>query len=406
MSRYAKGPFAVDWEDRYDFAELRRQRVAKAHAALAESEADGLLVWKDENVRYLTALRAQLIAGKTTSLNGAILVPGEDPILLGSGGEIDKAKIGMSWIAEAHAVPIMEQRELVDGFVKDILTPILANRGLTSGKLAVDQANISFIHSLQSHLPDLELVDGDTVMQAARWLKTDLEVAIIEEACAIGDSVTQRALDEAKAGRRELEIAGDAMQTLFYLGGEMAHVTTPFVASGEHMSPPHRLATDKIVRNSDLVFIDIGAMWNGYFSDIGRTTIVGKPSKDQKKIYTAVYEGLMAGIEKMRPGNTNQDCADAIINKVGDYGLAEHLFSLFIGHGIGMGANEPPYIGETLPGSTVYEFEPNQVFAVEPLVWVPDVRGGGGVRIEDMVLITDGAPHLLSRVEYEEKLML
>ncbi len=406
MSRYAKGPFAVDWEDRYDFAELRRQRVAKAQAALAESEADGMLVWKDENVRYLTALRAQLIAGKTTSLNGAILVPGEDPILLGSGGEIDKARMGMSWIAEAHAVPIMEQRELVDGFVKNILTPILANRGLTSGKLAVDQANISFIHSLQAHLPDLELVDGDTVMQKARWLKTDLEVAIIEEACAIGDSVTQRALDEAKAGRRELEIAGDAMQTLFYLGGEMAHVTTPFVASGEHMSPPHRLATDKIVRNSDLVFIDIGAMWNGYFSDIGRTTIVGKPSKDQKKIYTAVYEGLMAGIDKMRPGNTNQDCADAIINKVGDYGLADHLFSLFIGHGIGMGANEPPYIGETLPGSTVYEFQPNQVFAVEPLVWVPNVRGGGGVRIEDMVLITDGAPHLLSRVEYEEKLML
>ena len=406
MSRYAKGPFAVDWEDRYDLAELRRQRVERSHQALADSEADGLLVWKDENVRYLTALRAQLIAGKTTSLNGAILVPGEGPILLGSGGEIDKARAGMSWIGEAHAVPIMEQRELVDGFVKDTLSPILANRGLTSGKLAVDQANISFIQALGRHLPDLELIDGDEVMQQARWIKSDIEVAIIEEACAIGDSVTQRALDGTRAGRRELEIAGDAMQTLFYLGGEMAHVITPFVASGEHMSPPHRLATDKIVRNGDLVFIDIGAMWNGYFADIGRTTIVGKPSQDQKKIYTAVYEGLMAGIAKMRPGNTNQDCADAIINKIGDHGLADHLFSLFIGHGIGMGANEPPYIGETLPGATVYEFQPNQVFAVEPLVWVPDIRGGGGVRIEDMVLITEDEPHLLSRVEYEDRLLM
>ncbi|MDH5423320.1 MAG: Xaa-Pro peptidase family protein, partial [Acidimicrobiia bacterium] len=393
-------------EDRYDFAELRRQRVERSHQALADSDADGLLVWKDENVRYLTALRAQLIAGKTTSLNGAILVPGEDPILLGSGGEIDKARVGMSWIGEAHAVPIMEQRELVDGFVRDILSPILANHRLTSGKLAVDQANISFIQALRRHLPDLELADGDEVMQKARWIKSDLEVAIIEEACAIGDSVTQRALDGTKVGRRELEIAGDAMQTLFYLGGEMAHVITPFVASGEHMSPPHRLATDKIVRNGDLVFIDIGAMWNGYFADIGRTTIVGKPSPDQKKIYTAVYEGLMAGIDKMRPGNTNQDCAEAIINKVGDYGLADHLFSLFIGHGIGMGANEPPYIGETLPGATVYEFRPNQVFAVEPLVWVPDVRGGGGVRIEDMILITDTEPHVLSRVEYEDRLLI
>ncbi len=406
MSRYARGPFAVDWEDRYDFGELRRQRVARAQEALAASEADGLLVWKDENVRYLTSLRAQLIAGKTTSLNGALLAPGGDPVLLGSGGEIDKARFGMTWIGEAHAVPIMEQRELVDGFVKNILTPILAERGLTSGKLAVDQANISFIRSMRRHLPDLELVDGDTVMQQARWIKSDLEVAVIEEACAIGDSVTQRALDGTKAGRRELEVAGDAMQTLFHLGGEMAHVITPFVASGEHMSPPHRLATDKIIRNQDLCFIDIGAMWNGYFADIGRTTIVGRPSREQQRIYTAVYEGLMAGIATMRPGKTNQDCADAIIAKIADYGLEDHLFSLFIGHGIGMGANEPPYIGETLPGATVYEFQPNMVFAVEPLVWVPDVRGGGGVRIEDMVLVTDGDPHLLSRVEYEEKLLL
>ncbi len=380
--------------------------MAKAQQALASSDADAVLVWKDENVRYLTALRAQLIAGKTTSLNGALLTSGEDPILLASGGEVDKAAFGMSWIGEAHAVPIMEQRELVDGFVTGTLTSLLGERGLTSGKLAVDQANISFIESVRAHLPDVELVDGDTIMQQARWIKTDLEVAVIEEACAIGDSVTQRALDEARAGRRELEVAADAMQTLFQLGGEMAHVTTPFVASGEHMSPPHRLATDKIIRNQDLCFIDIGAMWNGYFADIGRTTIVGAPSKKQQQIYTAVYEGLMAGIEKMRPGFTNQDCADAIIAKIGDHGLEDHLFSLFIGHGIGMGANEPPYIGETLPGTTTYEFQPNMVFAVEPLVWVPEVRGGGGVRIEDMVLITEGDPHLLSRVEYEERLLL
>lgn len=406
ISRYAKGPFAVDWEDRYDFDRLRRDRVAKAQDSLRASGSDALLVWKDENVRYLTGLRAQLIAGKTTSLNGSLLTPDQDPILLGSGGEIDKASFGMSWIGESHAVPIMEQRELVDGFVTEILSPLLHERGLTQGRLGVDQANLSFIHSLRQHLPELELTDGDTIMQEARWVKSDLEVAVIEEACAIGDSVTQRALDETRAGRRELEVAADAMQTLFLLGGEMAHVITPFVASGEHMSPPHRLATDKIIRNQDLCFIDIGAMWNGYFADIGRTTIVGRPSKQQQKIYTAVYEGLMAGIEKMRPGNTNQDCADAIIAKIADHGLEDHLFSLFIGHGIGMGANEPPYIGETLPGSTVYEFRPNMVFAVEPLVWVPGVRGGGGVRLEDMILITDDDPHLLSRVEYEERLLL
>jgi Xaa-Pro aminopeptidase len=178
------------------------------------------------------------------------------------------------------------------------------------------------------------------------------------------------------------------MQTLYYLGGEMAHVITPYVASGEHMSPPHRICTDKIIRNGDLCFIDIGAMWNGYFGDIGRTIITGRPTELQK------------------PGATNQDVADTIIATIGEHGFADNMFSLFIGHGIGMGANEPPYIGETLPGSTVVELKPGMVFAVEPLVWVPDVRGGGGVRIEDMVLVTDGDPQILSRVEYDERLMI
>ncbi len=405
-AKYGLGQAAVDWEERYDFPALRRKRLGAANYAISELEVDGLLLWKDENVRYLTSLRAQLIAGKSSSLNGVLLAGDGEPVLLASGGEIDKAHFGMPWIGSLHAVPIMEQPELVDGFVEKTLVPLIRDRGLEYGKLGLDQVNMSLIRSIARHLPGVELVDGDVVMQRARLVKFDEEIAIIEEACAIGDSVTQRALDEARPGRRELDVAGDAMQTLFQMGGEMAHVVTPYVATGEHMSPPHRISTDKIMRNGDLCFIDIGAMWNGYFADIGRTTIIGKPSQVQKEIYTAVYEGLMAGIAVMRPGNTNQDVADTIIAKIGEHGFADRLFSLFIGHGIGIGANEPPYIGETLPGAGVIELQPNMVFAVEPLVWVPDVPGGGGVRIEDMVLITDGDPRVLSRVEYEEKLLI
>jgi Xaa-Pro dipeptidase len=405
MSPYARGPFAVDWEDRVDFDRLRRDRIAAVTAALRASGLEALLLWKDENVRYLTSLRAQLIAGKMTSLNGVLLTRDAGPVLLCSGGEIDKASTGMSWLVAAHPIPIMEQRELVDGFVKSTLTPLLAELGVDSGRIGVDQVNYSLVEAMAAHLLDIQLSDGDALMQQVRLVKTADEIAIIEESCAIGDSVTQRALESTKAGRRENEVAGDAMQTLFYLGGEMAHVITPFVASGEHMSPPHRICTDKIIRNGDLCFIDIGAMWNGYFADIGRTTIVGRPNAMQRRVYKAVYEGLMAGIDVMRPGRTSQDVADTIIEKVGDHGFAENLFSLFIGHGIGVGANEPPYIGETLQGSTVFDLQPGMVFAIEPLVWVPDTPGGGGVRIEDMVLVTEDEPRILSRVEYEERLL-
>jgi Xaa-Pro aminopeptidase len=399
---YGVGTSAVDWEYRYDFGRLRAGRVARAQEALDADELDAVLVWKSENVRYLTSLRSQVIAGKDSILNAALLIPGHQPVLLCSGGEMDHAAF-MPWLGAVHAIPIMEQRELIDGFVRAILAPALTERGLVRGRLGIDQSSIHLIRAIESALPGMVIVDGDHALQQARMIKLPEELAIIEESCAIGDSVTQRALDETRAGRRECEIAGDAMQTLYHLGGEMPHVTTPFVASGEHMAPPHRFPTDKIVRNGDLVFIDIGAMWNGYFADIGRTTLVGKPSSLQKRVYSAVHGGLMAGIEAMRPGNTTEHVAAAVRRVAAQYDLADNLFSLFIGHGIGIGANEPPYIGETLPGAQPAELHPNMLFAVEPLIWVRE--GGVGVRIEDMILITESGPRILSRTSYEDALL-
>jgi Xaa-Pro dipeptidase len=400
---YGAGTGAVDWEFRYDFAALRAKRVARAQSAMQADGVDAALLWKSENVRYLTSLRSQVIAGKDSILNAALLVAGQQPVLLCSGGEFDHTAF-MPWLGAVHVVPIMEQRELIEGFVTSVLVPALVDRGVKAGTLGVDQVSIHLLRAIESTLPGLQVVDGDHAMQEARMIKLEEELAIIEEACAIGDSVTQRALDESKAGRRECAIAGDAMQTLYHLGGEMPHVTTPYVSSGEHMAPPHRFATDKIVRNGDLVFIDIGAMWNGYFADIGRTRIVGKPSPRQQQVYTAVYHGLRAGIEAMRPGNTTEHVAAAVRAEAKKHKLEDSLFSLFIGHGIGVGSNEPPYIGETLPGARPAELRPNMLFAIEPLIWVRD-SGGVGVRIEDMVLITESGSRVLSRAPYDDLLL-
>ncbi|MBO0829484.1 MAG: aminopeptidase P family protein, partial [Streptosporangiales bacterium] len=143
-----------------------------------------------------------------------------------------------------------------------------------------------------------------------------------------------------------------------------------------------------------------------YYGDVARATICGKPSQQQREISTAVHDGLAAGIEQMRPGHTNEDAAKAILGSAERYGLGGRFLSLFIGHGVGIGANEPPYIGETLPGAPVYEFQPGMVFAVEPLIWVEGVRGGGGVRLEEMVLITEDEPHVLSRTAFCDELRL
>lgn len=406
MDRFARGQFQVAYEARVDVSAMRQKRVANAQRRREEAEVDALLVWKDENVRYLTDLRPQLIAGKTTALNGALLIADRAPILFCSGGERDRADRTMPWITEIHTIPIIEERSLIEGFVRAILAPVLEKHGLTRARIGMDEANTSVMQLIARHLPDVRLEDGDTPMQLARRIKLPEEIAMLEEATALADAVTASAVTAIAEGVRECDVAGEAMRTLFRLGGEYAHVMTPFVASGEHMSPPHRISSDKLIRNGDLVFIDIGANWNGYFGDVARTSICGKPSRQQQEIFTAVYEALRAGVAKMRPGCTNQDASRAIIQTAEKYKLGKRFLSLFIGHGVGIGANEPPYIGETLPGAPVYEFEPGMVFAVEPLIWVEGVRGGGGVRLEEMVLITDDEAHVMSRAPFEEKLLL
>ena len=406
MDRFARGPFHVGYERRVDLDALRQKRIAKADEQRRQAGLDALLVWKDENCRYLTDLRPQLIAGKTTALNGALLVEGRAPIVFCSGGERDRIDRTMPWVKEVHTIPIIEEKALVDGLIRDILGPVLREHRLADATLGLDESNMVFYKALTNHFPKMKVEDGDTPMQQARLIKLDEEIVLLEEATAIADAVCATATAAVADGVRECEVAGEAMRTLFRLGGEYAHVMTPFVASGEHMAPPHRICSDKLIRHGDVVFIDIGAAWCGYFGDMARTVICGEASKEQRKIYTAVYEGLQAGIAEMRPGRTNKDAADAVIKAADKHGLGGRFLSLFIGHGVGIGANEPPYIGETLPGAPTYEFKPGMVFAVEPLIWVEGVRGGGGVRLEEMVLVTENGPHVMSRAPFDHKLML
>lgn len=406
LGEFGHGQFAVDFAARHDLDSLREQRVERAHEAMRAAGLDALLVFKDENVRYLTSLRAQLIAGKTALLNGCLLLPGHGPILLISGGDLSRAQVTMPWIEEFHPIPILEARGLIEGAVEQTIAPLLERHRLREGRVGIDECSYATVLALRAALPGLELGDGDAVLQRARLVKLPQEIALMEEACAIGEAVTETALKAVAAGVRETEIAAEAMRTLYRLGGEMSHVTTPFVASGEHMSPPTRLATDKIVREGDLVFIDIGAMWNGYFSDLGRTTICGTPSKTQREIYTAVHASLEAGRAAMVPGNTNDDVARAVVASAEERGLADRFISLFIGHGIGIGANEPPYIGESLAGAETVVLERGMVFAVEPLLWIGGVRGGGGVRLEDTIMVDDGGGRALTRTAFDERLLL
>lgn len=406
LGQFAHGQFRVDYEDRPDFARLRGQKIARARAAMREAGLDALLLWKIENVRYVSGLRPQIIAGKSALLNGCLLTADAAPILLASGGEVQRARLVMPWIEEIHAVPIMEARGLVRGAVEQVIGPVLRRHGLAGARIGLDESGYALVEAVGELLPGVELADGDAAMQSARLIKMPEEIALMEEAAAIAEAVTQSAIDAVRPGVRETDVVAEAMHTLFRLGGEQAHVDTPFVASGEHMAPPNRIPSDKIIRDGDLVFIDIGAGWAGYWGDMGRTVVCGRPSRRQQEVYTAVHEGLAAATTTLRAGSTNDDVAAAVREVASRHGLGDNFISLFIGHGVGMGANEPPYIGEDLPGAETVVLEEGMTFAVEPLIWVPGVRGGAGVRLEDTILVTAEGGRPLTRTAFDDRLLL
>jgi Xaa-Pro dipeptidase len=327
-------------------------------------------------------------------------------VMLISGGDLQRSQNAMPWISEFHPIPILEARGLIEGMVRDTLGPLLRRFGLEEGRLGIDECSYIQVQEIERNVSGVELDDGDSLMQRARLVKSPAEIAMMEEAAAIGEAVTEAAIDAIAPGVRENDVVAEAMHALYRLGGEMAHVSTPFVASGEHMSPPNRLSSDKIIREGDLVFIDIGAMWSGYFADLGRTTICGDPSRRQQEVYTAVHASLEAGRRAMRAGNTNDDVAEAIVAEARERGLSEHFITLFIGHGVGAGANEPPYVGEQLPGAETVELEVGMTLALEPLIWVPGIRGGGGVRLEDTIMVDHDEGRALTRTAFDDRLLV
>jgi Xaa-Pro aminopeptidase len=380
--------------------------MQRTSVAMSEAGLDAVLVWKDENVRFLSGLRAQIIQGKSALLNGCLLTVDGRIVLFLSGGEVDRARNVMTWIDEIHAIPIMEARNLIAGTFDHVIAPVIGKLGLDRTKIGLDEVAFSQLEEFRRTLPDVTLADGDAVMQSVRLIKTADDIALMQEAAAVAEAVTEAAIRAVRPGVREFDVVAEAMHALYRLGGEMAHLATPFVASGEHMSPPNRFASDKIIREGDLVFIDIGAQANGHFSDIGRTVICGTPGRRQQEIYTAVYHALRAGTEAMRIGNTNDDVANAVVTEGEARGFGDNFLSLFIGHGIGMGSNEPPYVGEMLHGADTVQLEAGMTMALEPLIWVPGVPGGGGVRLEDTVLVGPGGGIPLSRAAFDERLLL
>lgn len=161
------------------------------------------------------------------------------------------------------------------------------------------------------------------------------------------------------------------------------------VASGKRSAKPHGFATDKRIKPGDLVVIDFGALYNGYRSDITRTLVVGKPTAKQRKIYRIVKEAQKKAVRAVRAGKACFEIDRAARRYIEDQGYGKY-FIHSIGHGIGRKVHQAPKISK----KNMRRIGKGMVITIEPGIYI---KGWGGVRIEDMVLVTRNGCKVLTR---------
>jgi Xaa-Pro aminopeptidase len=346
--------------------QLRRERLA---ARLPEIGADAFLVTRLPNVRYLT--------GFTGSNGQLVLTPGRG-VFLTDGRYTEQSR---------REVPDLERRtygaEFATAFADTCRDAGVARVAFESGGLTY-----RFYEDLKEKAAGVELVPTREEVEGLRWVKEPDEIAMIQRAQDITDEGFERILPKLVEGITEREAALELEWSMRQAGAE-GLAFGAIVAFGESSAEPHHHPSDRALARGDVVKMDFGALYAGYHSDMTRTVAFGEPPEELRRIHDLVARSQQAGIDAVRAGVAGKD-ADALARQVIDEAGYGEGFSHSLGHGVGLEIHEGP----TLRGPSEDVLPENAVVTVEPGVYVP---GLGGVRIEDMVVVTADGCRVMPR---------
>jgi Xaa-Pro aminopeptidase len=384
------GTMGVDWEDRIDFARLRRERLQKAKDALAASEADLLFVFRTEDARYLTGYRHHL--GPTPLLGNAtvLLRPEDDPILYTM--DYEHCRTRMTWLSDECLRPRANFRE--DVGIRKWADSIEAVVGSLDGKVVgIDLWNIALEEGLRRALPNTKFVDGYKILMEAKIIKTQDEIACLKVANSMTEAAMDAALGVLKPGIRECEVLATAWYTMTAMGSEWTQCSN-IVASGPYTAPYRRFTSDRVIRSGDPVIIDIGGCFNGYWGDLTRTWICGdiKPTQAQREMHQKSYDAVWDACAAARPGNSTADV----------FAAADPYVLDSLGHGSGMAPWEPPYFSPHTKDDPT-ELRTGMQFNLEPYAGEPGI---GGFRLENNLVVTDDEPDVYTTYPFDERLVI
>jgi Xaa-Pro aminopeptidase len=327
---------------------------------MRRAKVDALLFLSMENIRYLCGF---------TGSDGALIVTGQERIFLSdaryeeqAGGEIRNAVFN-------------KYRQKMEGLAQLLKRLRIKRLGFESGAMTVEDYK-----KLQGKLPRVSFLPLAREMAPLRARKEPEELDKIRRAIRIASLSFTETLPRIRAGTREKAVAEFLECRMKRRGGDRVAFDT-IVASGPRAALPHGAASDKRLQERETVVLDFGVRYQGYHSDETKTLLLSRPDAEQKKVYEIVRRAQEKALKTIRPGVGFRQIDAAARGVIARAGYGE-FFGHGTGHGVGLAIHEPPTLSPRARGVA----EEGMVFTVEPGIYIP---GWGGVRLEDMIRVTE-----------------
>jgi Xaa-Pro dipeptidase len=354
-------------------------RLEAANCAMHANSLDAILLASEAEVRYFTGFRTQFWQSPTRPW---FVILRRDQTPLAIIPEIGAELMARSNIADIEAWPAPRPDD--DGL--SLLKDRLANcrrLGVLMGHETTFRMPLNDVFELRAALP-AEWIDATDIIRDLRMVKSEREIAYIRQICGIASQGFARVSEIANAGQSLSSVFREFKRMLLELGAD----DVPYLVGGVNhpsyddvISPPD----DRPLSNGQILMLDTGATLNGYFCDFDRNYAVGTPTASAQSAYAKLYDATNAAMEVARPGVRACDLFAAMAKSMDTQNSDVGRF----GHGLGMQLTEWPSLAawdETI-------IRKNMVLTLEPSI---DVDGGGIMVTEENILITDGAPILLS----------
>jgi len=356
------------------------RRTRRAQSRLADAGADALVCAPSRDCQYLSG-----VDGEQSDRLQLLIVPAEgDPTFVVP--ELDASPVrAATWVDDVRTWSDADGPTPALDPVLDALAP--------STVLVSDRTWAQFVLDLQDRLPDSEFGLASDVLEPLRLRKDEREREALRTAAEVADATMRdvRALGADAVGMTERSLAAFVEERLAANGGTGVAFDT-IVAAGPNGADPHHASGGREIRAGDPVVLDFGTRVDGYVSDQTRTVVFdGDPDPEFQTVHDVVREAQAAGVAAVEPGATTDAVDRAVRDVIESAGYGEQ-FVHRTGHGVGLDVHEAPSV---VAGDGT-ALEPGMAFSVEPGVYLPDCFG---VRIEDLVLVTEDGVERLNRTD-------